>query len=237
MKGLFEARWYSVLDDHQLVRDGLTHVREGCPDLEVVGEAGSLAEAVKRVQFDEPGVVIMDVDLPDRTGVEACRRIRQNAPQVRVLMLTAYADTAALAAAREAGAAGFLLKRIRNLELVEAIRRVGRGGEYFDDAPPKPDQENELLARLSPRELTILEQVAQGKTNREIAESLYLAEKTVKNYVSNLLMKMGLRHRAGAAAHFVSAPSRGPSMHPPTEWSERNKAGECDRAGGRLDQR
>ncbi|MEX1249215.1 MAG: response regulator transcription factor, partial [Acidimicrobiia bacterium] len=163
-----------IVDDHELVRDGLRLLLSRHPDLDVVGEASTVAEAVRRVAIDEPDVVLLDVDLPDGSGIDACREIRSTSPATRVLILTAYADERAYRAAREAGASGFVLKRIRDPELVDSIRRVGRGGEAFGDGPSSLITDDSVLSQLTEREFMILEQIAEGKTNREIAESLYL---------------------------------------------------------------
>lgn len=188
-----------VVDDHQLVRDGLRALIGREPTMEVVGEAENAGEAVRRVVSEEPDVVTLDIGLPDSSGIEACARIKEIAPGTRVLMLTAYADSAACKAAREAGADGFVLKRTRDFQLVERIKQVAEGHTAFEDEPQETS--DPVLDRLTPREMSILELIADGKTNREIAESLFLAEKTVKNYVSNLLTKMGIRHRSAAAAY------------------------------------
>lgn len=211
-----------LVDDHELVRHGIRALVDAEPDLEVVGEAATAAEAVRRIGFDEPDVVVLDLDLPDGSGIEVCRRVRIVSPGSRVLILTGFADETALAAAREAGAAGFVLKKIHNFDLVQDIRRVAAGGTAFDGAPGgKPDErpEDPLLARLTDRERIILELIAQGKTNREIADELFLAEKTVKNYVSSLLMKMGIQHRAGAAAHLVRIQAESSYQYPPSDWT------------------
>ena len=210
-----------IVDDHQLVRDGIRLLLSRHPDLEIVGEAGSVAQAVRRVAFDEPDLVLLDVDLPDGSGVEACRRIRAMSPAPKVLMLTAYADPSALSAARDAGASGFVLKRIRDLDLMDTIRRVSRGGTAFDEAPPPASETDPLLSRLTDREQMVLGLIAEGKTNREIAAELFLAEKTVKNYVSNLLAKMGVRNRSGAAAYMAQRRSAGNRPYPPAEWADR----------------
>lgn len=210
-----------LVDDHELVRHGIRALVEAEPDLEVVGEAASVAEAVRRIGFDEPDVVVLDLDLPDGSGIEVCRRVRTVSPSSRVLILTGFADEAALAAAREAGAAGFVLKRIHQFDLVNDIRRVARGGTAFDGAPvakPGKSPDDPLLDRLTDRERIILQLIAEGKTNREIADDLFLAEKTVKNYVSNLLMKMGIRHRAGAAAHLARIQAESRHEYPPSDW-------------------
>jgi two-component system, NarL family, response regulator DevR len=210
-----------LVDDHELVRHGLKALIEAEPDLEVVGEAATAKEAIRRIGFDEPDVVVLDLDLPDGSGIEVCNQIQAMFPRSRVLILTAFADEGALVAARRAGARGFVLKRVHDFDLVAVIRRVAEGGLAFDDAPDTKSVQrakDPLLARLTERERIILAQIAEGKTNREIADDLYLAEKTVKNYVSNLLMKMGIRHRAGAAAHLVRIQTEVRRPYPPAEW-------------------
>ena len=219
-----------LVDDHELVRVGLRTLVEAEPDFEVVGEASNVAEAVRRALFDQPDVVVIDLDLPDGSGLEVFSRLRAFSPASRVLVLTGFADEAALAAARKAGAAGFLLKRIHNLDLVGAIRRVASGGTAFDGAPDSRENDvsnDPLLARLTQRERSILEQIAAGRTNREIAAELFLAEKTVKNYVSNLLAKLGIRHRAGAAAFFARLESRADRKYVPSDWVRPLKSVRC----------
>ncbi|NNF09208.1 MAG: response regulator transcription factor, partial [Acidimicrobiia bacterium] len=184
-----------LVDDHEVVRQGLKTLVDAQDDLDVVGEAGDVENAIRQVGYHSPDVVVMDVRLPDGTGVEACREIRSRWPDVKVLMLTSYADEEALVSSIMAGASGYVLKRIDSSDLVDAVRRVGAGESLLDpnltdrlfarirgDEPDDP-----LLARLSPQERKILDLIAEGKTNRQIAEELFLAEKTVKNYVSNLL--------------------------------------------------
>lgn len=215
-----------LVDDHEVVRQGLRALVDSQDDMEVVGEAGTVAEAVRRVGYDDPEVVVLDVRLPDGSGVEACREIRSRFPEVKVLMLTSFADEEALMAAIMAGASGYVLKRINGDELVDSIRRVGRGESLLD--PEMTDKlfkrlrggepEDPLLARLSPQERTILGHIAEGKTNRQIAEEMFLAEKTVKNYVSNLLAKMGMSRRSEAAAYMARLEARKEEDYPPEEW-------------------
>ncbi len=215
-----------LVDDHEVVRQGLRALVDSQDDMEVVGEAGTVAEAVRRVGYDDPDVVVLDVRLPDGSGVEACREIRSRFPDVKVLMLTSFADEEALMAAIMAGASGYVLKRINSAELVESIRRVGRGESLLD--PEMTDKlfkrlrggepEDPLLARLSPQERTILGHIAEGKTNRQIAEEMFLAEKTVKNYVSNLLAKMGMSRRSEAAAYMARLEAKKAEDYPPEEW-------------------
>jgi DNA-binding NarL/FixJ family response regulator len=212
-----------LVDDHELVRHGLRNLVEAEPDLTVVGEAASVAEAIRRIGCHEPDVVLLDLDLPDGSGIEVCRRVRAISPRSRVLILTGFADENALAAARQEGAAGFVLKRVRHFDLVDDIRRVARGETAFKDAPPTRSalrRDDPLLARLTDRETIILQQIAEGKTNREIADNLFLAEKTVKNYVSSLLTKMGIGHRAGAAAHLARVEGESSRTYPPSDWRQ-----------------
>ena len=208
-----------VVDDHPLVRDGLRALLEREPDMEVVGEADSVSEAVRRVAFEEPDVVTLDVDLPDGSGVEACAAIRAISPRTKILILTAYADPKTFDRARAEGADGYVLKRTRDFKLLEEIRRVASGEKAFDDGP-REQPEDPLMSKLTPREISILELIAEGLTNREIADELCLAEKTIKNYVSNLLTKMGVRHRAAAAAHLVRLRASQELQFPPSDWSE-----------------
>lgn len=203
-----------VVDDHDLVRDGLRLVLSREPDFEVVGEASTVAEAIRRVGYDEPDLVTMDIDLPDGSGIDACARIKAQSPKTGVIILTAIADARALADARRVGADGFVLKRGRDFKLVEAIRQVADGRSAFPDATGD-EGEDPRLSRLTARELRILELIAEGRTNREIAEKLFLAEKTVKNYVSNLLAKTGFSHRTGAAAHLVEVRTQRNTRYPP----------------------
>ena len=216
-----------LVDDHEVVRAGIKSMIDAQPDMTVVGEAGSVEEGVKRVGFDEPDVVVLDVRLPDGSGVEACREIRSRFPEVKVLMLTSFADEEALMSAILAGAAGYLLKRVKGSDLVEDIRRVGAGESLLDPemteklferlrAGPQTDP---LLGRLSDQEREIVLRIADGKTNRQIAEEMFLAEKTVKNYVSNLLAKMGMSRRSEAAA-YVARLDAGKDSDPPEEWPE-----------------
>ncbi len=214
-----------LVDDHEVVREGLRAMIDAADDLEVVGEAGSAGEAVRRVGFDDPDVVVLDVRLPDGSGVEACREIRERFPDVRVLMLTSFADEEALLAAIIAGASGYVLKRIKGGDLLESIRKVGRGESLLDaDMTEKlfrrlrgEDVDDPMLSRLSPQERAILEHIAEGKTNRQIAEDMFLAEKTVKNYVSNLLAKLGM-HRRSEAAAYMARVSANKEQYPPEEW-------------------
>ncbi len=203
-----------VVDDHELVRMGLRTLLGGVPGLVVVGEAASVVEAIASAAECRPDVVLMDVRLPDGSGVEACREIRSAQPATRVLMLTSFVDDDAVFSAILAGASGYLLKQAKAEMLLEAIDAVGRGASLLDpvvtqkvldrirtaaSAPPPDDK----LASLSEQERKILPYLADGKTNRQIAESLCLSEHTVKAYVSSLLSKLELRRRSEAAAFFA----------------------------------
>jgi DNA-binding NarL/FixJ family response regulator len=215
-----------LVDDHEVVRQGLRALLESNETIDVVGEAGTAADAVRRVGYDGPDVVVMDVRLPDGSGVDACREIRSRWPDIRVLMLTSYADEEALVAAIMAGAAGYVLKRINSEELVRSVQRVGRGESLLDPEMTErlfrkirgEAEEDPLLARLSPQERKILDLIAAGMNNREIAEELYLAEKTVKNYVSNLLGKLEMKRRSEAAAYAARLAASRRRQYPPEEW-------------------
>jgi len=197
-----------LLDDHEVVRRGLRELLESEGDLEVVGEAGTAEEAYGRIPATTPNVAILDVRLPDGDGVEVCREIRSKHPEIACLMLTSFADDEALFSAIMAGAAGYLLKQVRGTDLVDGVRRVGRGESLLDPSltarvlerlrrAPEPDE----LAGLTDQERRILDHITEGMTNRQIGEQLFLAEKTVKNYVSNVLAKLGMSRRSEAAAY------------------------------------
>jgi DNA-binding NarL/FixJ family response regulator len=197
-----------LLDDHEVVRRGVRELLEAEDDLEIVGEAGTAQEAYARIPATAPDVAMLDVRLPDGDGIEVCREIRSTHPEVACLMLTSFADDEAVFSAILAGAAGYVLKQVRGTDLVDAVRRVGRGESILDPLstdrvlqrlrqPPEPDE----LAGLTKQERRILDLIAEGMTNRQIGEQLFLAEKTVKNYVSNLLAKLGMSRRAEAAAY------------------------------------
>ncbi|HVE27096.1 MAG TPA: response regulator transcription factor [Sporichthya sp.] len=198
-----------LLDDHEIVRRGVADLLESAPDITVVGEAGTAAQALARIPALKPQVAVLDARLPDGSGIDVCRDIRSAMPEVRCLILTSYDDNDAIFAAVMAGAAGYLLKEIRGTSLLEAIRQVAAGKSLLD-----PSVTERLLARLrdgtpsdprmaslSEREREILGLIADGLTNRQIGERLYLAEKTVKNYVSALLAKLGMERRTQAAVY------------------------------------
>ncbi len=201
-----------LLDDHEVVRRGLRELLEVEPDLDVVGESGSAQEAARRIPALRPDVMVLDGRLPDGSGVEVCRQVRSIDPAIRAIILTSYDDEAALTAAVAAGAAGYILKDIRGSDLVDSIRRVAAGESLLD-----PDVVARLraqwghatpvdprLAALSPQERRILECIGEGLTNRQIGETLSLAEKTVKNYVTSVLAKLGMERRTQAAVYITS---------------------------------
>ena len=212
-----------LCDDHELVRLGLRRLLENEADVEVVGEAGSADAAVEAVARLEPNVVVMDVRMPGRSGIEACRDIRSAHPEAHVLMLTSFADDEALFTSIMAGASGYVLKQVHGGDLVGAIRQVAAGHSLLD-----PQVTERVLARLrgevvtpgdiindlTPQERKILALVAEGMTNRQIAERVHLADKTVKNYVSNILMKLGLERRAEVAAFVARRKESQPSEWP-----------------------
>jgi DNA-binding NarL/FixJ family response regulator len=196
-----------LLDDHEVVRRGVRSLIEVEDDLIVVGEAGTAAEALARIPPTKPDVAIVDVRLPDGNGVEVCREIRSAHPEIQCLVLTSFADDDALFDAIMAGAAGYLLKQIKENDLVDAIRRVASGQSLLDpqvtarvlERLRRPSVEDERLSGLTEQERKILDLIAEGLTNRQIGERIFLAEKTVKNYVSNLLAKLGMERRTEAA--------------------------------------
>jgi two-component system, NarL family, response regulator DevR len=196
-----------LVDDHEVVRQGVRSLIEASDDLEVAGEADSYATGLARILAVRPDVAVLDVRLPDGNGVELCREIRSRLPNVNCLMLTSYSDDEALFEAIIAGASGYVLKQIRGTELLDAVRRVAAGEHLLDPAVTgrvmqrlaNPTPDDERLASLTAREREVLELIGQGLTNRQIGERLYLAEKTVKNYVSGLLAKLGMERRTEAA--------------------------------------
>src|SRR5690606_38603059 len=195
-----------LLDDHEIVRRGLRELLEAEGDLEVVGEAGTAEEAYGRIPATSPNVAVLDVRLPDGDGIEVCREIRSKHPEIACIMLTSFSDDEAVYASIMAGAAGYLLKQVRGSDLVEGIRRVAAGESLLDpqvttrvlERLRRRDEDDEL-ASLTDQERRILALIAEGLTNRQIGERLYLAEKTVKNYVSNMFAKLGMKRRTEAA--------------------------------------
>jgi two-component system, NarL family, response regulator DevR len=199
-----------IVDDHEVVRQGLVALLDRREGFQVVAEAANVAEAIEQARRFEPDIVIMDVRLPDGSGIEACREIRAELPSTRVVMLTSYPDEEAVLSAIVAGAAGYLLKQVRARDLVAALEAVGRGESLLDPAVTEKVLERvrriatggntDELALLTSQEQKILMLVAEGKTNKEIASDVFLSDKTVKNYVSSILSKLNLERRAQAAA-------------------------------------
>ncbi|MEV8095580.1 response regulator transcription factor [Kitasatospora sp. NPDC085879] len=199
-----------LLDDHEVVRRGVHDLLSTEEDIEVVGEAGTAAEALARIPAVAPDVAVLDVRLPDGNGVEVCREVRSRVPEVRCLMLTSFSDDEALFDSIMAGASGYVLKAIRGTDLITAVRDVAAGRSLLDPVATSrvlerlregSGKEDERLARLTRQERRILDLIGEGMTNRQIGNELHLAEKTVKNYVSSLLAKMGMERRTQAAAY------------------------------------
>jgi two-component system response regulator DevR len=203
-----------VVDDHEVVRQGLVALLDRREGFEVVAEAGSVAESIELARRFQPDLVIMDVRLPDGSGIEACREIRSERPATRVVMLTSYPDEEAVMSAIVAGASGYLLKQNRARDLIAALETVAQGGSLLDPAVTGKvlervrrlahGEEPDEMASLTPQERKILALVAEGKTNREIGPLVFLSDKTVKNYVSSILAKLDLHHRAQAASYVVA---------------------------------
>jgi two-component system response regulator DevR len=205
-----------LLDDHEVVRRGLRDLLESDGDIEVVGESGSAQEAIRRIPALRPDVAILDGRLPDGSGIDVCREVRSRDPHIAALVLTSYDDDEALFSAIMAGAAGYILKQVRGQDLLDAVRRVAAGQSLLDPAVTQqvldrlregPKQDT-ALEGLTEQERKVLELIGEGLTNRAIGERMFLAEKTVKNYVSSLLAKLGLERRTQAAV-FASKHPRG----------------------------
>lgn len=202
-----------LVDDHEVVRQGLRALLEAEEDIEVVAEAGNGPIAVSQSSAHQPDVIVMDVRMPEGSGVEACRDIRDQNPDIQVIMLTSFSDDEALFNSIMAGAAGFVLKQIRGRDLVDAIRTVGSGRSLLDPdvtkrvlerlRKAKIDDKDPKLSRLSPQEERILDLIGEGLTNREIAARIHLSDKTVKNYVSAILQKLEVARRAEAASYIA----------------------------------
>ena len=198
-----------LLDDHELVRTGLRTLLEAEEDMDVVGEAGTAEGGLSSIRELVPDVAILDVRLPDGNGIEVCREVQSLTPQVRCLMLTSYSDDDALFSSIMAGASGYVLKEVGGGDLLGDIRRVSQGMSLLDpvltqelfDRLRKDQEAESRLTVLTPQERKVLELIAQGQSNRQIAEQLFLAEATVKNYVSSLLSKLGMRRRTEAAVY------------------------------------
>jgi two-component system response regulator DevR len=212
-----------IADDHDLVRSGLRSALRGHDDLSVVAEARDGLEAVREAKRVRPDLVVMDVRMPNLDGIEACREIRAELPETYVLMLTSYADERAVMAAIIAGASGFILKEVQMPQMLEAMRTVGRGGKTLDPASAAAvidqirkgnivTEEDRIAQNLSERELRILDLIAEGLTNREIGDQLFLSEKTVKHHVSDILAKLSLSRRVEAAGFAIR---RAASKPPP----------------------
>lgn len=205
-----------IVDDHDIVRKGLSMLISRQEDMVVAAEAGTAAEAVEKTMELSPDVVVMDIRLPDKSGIEACREIRSENPEVRVLMLTSYSDEEAVMASIMAGASGYLLKEIRSQEIVDAVRRVGAGQSLLDPSVTsgvlerlrRGNHEEDTFASLTGQEHRILELIADGRTNKEIADEVTLSDKTVKNYVSNILGKLEVTRRSQAAAMIAGRRAR-----------------------------
>src|SRR4029079_10719055 len=208
-----------LLDDHEVVRRGVRELLEVEDDMEVVGEAGTAPLALATIPPTRPHVALLDVQLPDGNGVEVCREIRSHQPDVACIMLTSFSDDEALSQAVLAGASGYLLKQLRGTDIVDAVRRVASGESLLDPGLAervrgrfrKDAEEDERLARLTNQERRILVLIADGLTNRQIGEHMHLAEKTVKNYVSNLLAKLGMERRTQAAVFAARLDAESPS--------------------------
>ena len=198
-----------LLDDHEVVRRGVHELLSLDGDIEIVGEAGSAAEALARIPATRPDVAVLDVRLPDGSGVEVCREIRSQQPEIKCLMLTSFSDDEALFDAIMAGAAGYVLKAIRGTDLLSAVRDVAAGKSLLDPVATgqvlarlrEGNHEDEQLSGLTKQERRILDLIGEGMTNRQIGNEMHLAEKTVKNYVSSLLAKLGMERRTQAAAY------------------------------------
>ncbi len=202
-----------LVDDHEVVRVGLKALLEKHPDFEVVAEAGTARDAVEKTESYKPDVVVMDIRLKGGSGIEACQEITESSPDTQVIMLTSYAEDEMLFSAIRAGAAGYVLKQIGGDDLVRAIEAVGRGEALLDPAVTQRvfqevrkaarEEEASAFAELTQQEMHVLQLVSEGRTNRQIAEMLFLGEGTVRNYVSSILSKLNVRNRAEAAAYAV----------------------------------
>jgi two-component system, NarL family, response regulator DevR len=198
-----------LLDDHELVREGIRSLLEGDEEIDVVGEAGTAAEALARIPLAKPDVAILDVRLEDGNGIEVCREVRSLMPGLTCLMLTSYADDEALYASVMAGAAGYVLKQVKARDLIEDVKKVAGGASLMDpravarviERISNPPQVNPELKALSPQELRLLDLISEGQTNRQIADAMILSEKTIKNYMTGLLAKLKMNSRTEAAIY------------------------------------
>ena len=206
-----------VVDDHEVVRRGIMDLLDAVDDIEIAGEAGTVEDAIGRIPGSRVDVAVLDVRLPDGTGIDIARAMRERDSSIQCLMLTSFDDEDALLNAILAGAAGYLLKQVKGLDLIDAVRRVASGQSLLDPAVTERvlravrnrEQRDERLERLTPQEHRIVELLAEGRTNREIGADMFLAEKTVKNYVSNVLAKLGMSQRTEAAVWAARLDERG----------------------------
>jgi DNA-binding NarL/FixJ family response regulator len=206
-----------LLDDHELVREGIRTLLESDEDIEVVGEAGTAAEALTRIPLAKPDVAILDVRLEEGNGIEVCRDVRSAVPGMACLILTSFADDEALYASVMAGASGFLLKQIKARDLIEDVKKVAGGASLMDpravarvvERIANPPAGDPLLDALSPQERRVLDLIAEGQTNKQIAESMFLAEHTVKNYITGLLRKLKMASRTEAAIYATKLKTEG----------------------------
>ena len=214
-----------LLDDHEIVRRGLRELLEASGDIEVVGESGLAREAARRIPAIRPDVAIFDVRLPDGSGIDACREVRSVDPSIKALVLTSFDDESAMSMAVMAGAHGFVLKDIKGTGLVDSIRRIAAGENLLDEeavqrlrrswgADDESRDADERLRLLSPQERRILDHIAAGMTNRQIGEAMSIAEKTVKNYVSSVLAKLGMERRTQAAVFAATEGGAGTVRRP-----------------------
>ena len=192
-----------LVDDHEMVRAGLRSLLAGQPAIRVVGEAGSVAEAVREAERLKPHVILMDLRLPDGSGIDACRDILSIAPQTKILFLTSYSDEQAIMSTIVAGASGYLMKEIGHEALIRAIDDAANGRPILDSRATRPVETKLKNVALSPQERRVLALVVEGKTNKEIAAALFLSDKTVKHYLSNACVKLGVTRRSQAAVLFA----------------------------------
>jgi DNA-binding NarL/FixJ family response regulator len=208
-----------LLDDHDLVREGIRTLLETDEDIEVVGEAATATEALTRIPLAKPDVAILDVQLEEGNGIEVCRDVRSAVPGLACLILTSFADDEALYASVMAGASGFVLKQIKARDLIEDVKKVANGASLMDpravanvvERIANPPAGDPVLESLSPQERRVLDLIAEGQTNKQIAESMFLAEHTVKNYITGLLRKLKMASRTEAAIYATKLKTEGPS--------------------------
>ena len=198
-----------LVDDHEMVRAGLRSLLAGVSEINIVGEAASVAQAVREAERLKPQVVLMDLRLPDGSGIDACRDILSSLPQTRILFLTSYSDEEAVLATVMAGASGYLMKEIGQHALIRAITDAAAGRPILDSRSTQPVETRIKNVALSPQERRVLALVVEGKTNKEIAAALYLSDKTVKHYLSNACMKLGVSRRSQAAVIFARQEGKG----------------------------